>query len=65
MPDGAEAYRWTTPGLSGARTSRGLTGTEIQELDVLRAMMRRDVWMTEAERRRWFELSQRHDLMRG
>jgi hypothetical protein len=68
MPDADEAYRWTTAAprsLGGTRALRGLTVTEIQELTALRVMMRSDAYMTEAQCRRWFELSQRHDPMQG
>jgi hypothetical protein len=41
-----------------------LTVTETQELATLRVMMRSSTYMTEAQRRRWFELSHRHDLVR-
>jgi hypothetical protein len=64
MPDDREVHRWTT-NASSARTQRGLTVAEVQEFAALRVMMRSDTYMTEAQCRRWFELSQRHDLMRG
>jgi hypothetical protein len=41
-----------------------LTVAETQELAVLQALMRNGANMTEAQRRRWFELSHRHDLTR-
>ena len=42
-----------------------MTVIEIQEFAALRVMMRSDAYMTEAQCRRWFELSQRHDPMQG
>jgi hypothetical protein len=56
MPDDQEVPRLTL---------RGLTGAETQELAVLQALMRNGADMTAAQRRRWFELSHRHDLTRG
>ena len=41
-----------------------MTVAETQELAVLQALMRNGADMTEAQRRRWFELSHRYDLMR-
>jgi hypothetical protein len=58
MPDDHD-----TPEMS--RALRGLTLAEAQELAVLRMLMRNSADMTEAQRRRWFELSHRHDLMHG
>jgi hypothetical protein len=68
MPDDDQVHRWTAAAprsLGGARALRGLTVAETQELAALRVMMRNGAYMTEAQCRRWFELSQRHDLMRG
>ena len=45
-----------------SRALRGLTLAEVQELALLRTLMRNGADMTEAQRRRWFELSHRHDL---
>jgi hypothetical protein len=47
------------------RPLRGLTVAEAQELAALRVKMRNGADMTEAQRRRWFELSHRHDLAYG
>jgi hypothetical protein len=65
MPDDHGVYRWTGGPPDGERALRGLTVAEIQELAVLRGKMRNGADMTEAQRRRWFELSHRHDLVRG
>jgi hypothetical protein len=66
MQDADEAYRGTTANprsLGGTRARRELTVAEVQEFAALRVMMRGDAHMTEAQRRRWFELWQRYDLM--
>ena len=47
------------------RPLRGLTTAEMQELATLRRITRNSADMTEAQRRRWFELSHRHDLTHG
>jgi hypothetical protein len=68
MPDDDEVHRWRTAAprsVGGARAQRGLTVAETKELAALRVMMRSDAYMTEAQCRRWFELSQRHDPMQG
>jgi hypothetical protein len=64
MPDDHEVHRGTADA-NGATARRGLTATEIQEFAALRVMMRSDAYMTEAQCRRWFELWQRYELMRG
>jgi hypothetical protein len=64
MPDDHEVHRGTTDA-NNTRARRGLTVTEIQEFAALRVMMHSDAYMTEAQCRRWFELWQRHDPMRG
>jgi hypothetical protein len=65
MLDAADAYRWTTEAapasLGAARAPRGLTIPETEELTLLRRMMSSNAYMTGAQRRRWFELWQRHD----
>ena len=48
-----------------SRALPGLTIAEAQELALLRTLMRNGADMTEEQRRRWFELSHRHDLMHG
>jgi hypothetical protein len=68
MPDGHGVHRWTTDApksLGSASARRRLTVTEIQEFAALRVMMHTDAYMTDAQRRRWFELWQRHDPMHG
>jgi hypothetical protein len=47
------------------RALRGLTVAETRELVALQAMMRNGADMAEVQRKRWFELSHRHDLTRG
>ena len=67
MPDDHGVHRLGHRPLKslGAQALRGLTVTETRELAALRVMMRSNAYMTEAQRRRWFELWQRHDPMRG